>query len=67
MHREPVESSNIVSHGHDGSTLELEFKGGRVYQYACDAATYKAFCEAPSKGQFFAARIKNLPFKRVGT
>jgi len=66
MHRQPVEkSSNIVSHGHDGSTVEIEFKGGRVYQYTCDADTYQQFCAAPSKGAFFAANLKNKPFKRV--
>ena len=35
MTREPVESTNIVSIGYDANTktLEIEFRGGAVYQY----------------------------------
>jgi len=70
MMREPVASSNIASAGHDApsETLEIEFHNGSVYQfYNITEETYNQFREAPSKGQFFSAYIKNAyPFSRVG-
>jgi len=33
MNRKPVTSSNVVSVGHENGVLEVEFKGGAVYQY----------------------------------
>ncbi|HBK4689244.1 KTSC domain-containing protein [Serratia liquefaciens] len=70
MERDLVSSSNIMSAGYDpdNETLEIEFKGGTVYQYYnVDAHLYEQFSGAASKGQFFNANIKNsFPFSRVG-
>ena len=70
MMRDPVSSSNIMSAGYDAQseTLEIEFKNGTVYQFFnVSVAIYDAFMQAPSKGQYFNAYIKNaLPFSRVG-
>ncbi|MDC7785095.1 KTSC domain-containing protein [Rhodoplanes sp. TEM] len=70
MNRDPVSSSNLASVGYDepSETLEVEFKNGTVYQYYnVGAALYQQFCEAPSKGQFLNAYIRNAyPYSRVG-
>lgn len=70
MMRDPVSSSNIISAGYDdqSETLEIEFKNGTIYQYFnVGSATYEAFKQAPSKGEYFNAYIKNaMPFSRVG-
>ena len=61
MEREHVESSNIESIGYDWKTrtLEVEFKGGKVYQYkSFPKRTHKALMEAESKGKFFNEFIK---------
>ena len=34
MYRIPVESSHIASIGHDGTTLEVEYASGQIYQYS---------------------------------
>ena len=59
MFRVPVESSNIVSVGHEGTTLEVEFKGGAIYQYAnVPLAIYRDLLLAESVGKFFHRFIK---------
>lgn len=71
MRRAKVVSSQILSIGYDAQTetLEIEFKGGSVYQYEeVPAEVHAAFMTAPSKGNFFRERIKgrdrnNPPFK----
>lgn len=69
MYRDAVSSSNIMSAGYDSAseTMEIEFKGGAVYQYYnVSEHLYQQFELAPSKGQFFNIYIKNvLPFSRV--
>ncbi len=62
MSRVSVTSSNIRSIGYEPSTstLEVEFHGGRVYQYAGVAAVeYQRFLSAGSKGTFFHDQIKD--------
>jgi hypothetical protein len=62
MQREPVKSSNIRSVGYDKTVLilEIEFATGSVYRYAnVPDAVYTGLMAAPSKGRFFAARIKD--------
>lgn len=62
MERVPVISSNIVSAGYDAEsqTLEIEFKGGTVYQYYSFPQTeFDAFLGANSKGSHFHAFIKD--------
>ena len=61
MRRNPVDSSNISSIGYDAGSqvLEVEFKSGKVYQYAGvpnDMADQLA--RADSKGRFFGQHIK---------
>jgi DNA helicase HerA-like ATPase len=69
MERETVSSSSIVSIGYDqnAETLEIEFKDRAVYQYYNVPQTvYQQFMEAPSKGQFHHAYIRNsFPYSRV--
>ena len=62
MNRASVMSSNIRSIGYEPSTctLEIEFHGGRVYQYAGVAALeYQRLLSAGSKGTFFHDHIKD--------
>lgn len=61
MQRSPVQSSNIVSVGHDpnSNTLEVEFKGGSVYTYHdVDADKHAALMAAESVGSHFHQHIK---------
>lgn len=61
MKRTPVTSSNLVSVGYDAetSTLEVEFREGRVYQYAqVSEAAHDALMEAPSMGSHFHRHIR---------
>ncbi len=63
MERQPVESSNIASIGYDESieTLEVEFNHGGIYQYQnVGQNIYEAFMDAPSKGKFFNAYVKDV-------
>jgi KTSC domain len=40
--------------------LEIEYRGDGVYQYEdVEADTYNALMEAPSKGRYFAERIRD--------
>ena len=70
MDRLPVASTNLVSVGYDANTqtLEVEFQGGSIYQYYnVEAGVFEQFMQAPSKGQFLNAYIKNAyPYSRVG-
>lgn len=62
MNRIKVDSSNLVSVGHDPktNTLEVEFKGGKVYQYRpVTSQQYEALTDAASIGTHFAANIRN--------
>lgn len=61
MRRAAVISSNLVSVGYDGSlsTLEIEFHGGRVYQYfGVPKELYEGLMAASSHGRYFDAHIK---------
>jgi hypothetical protein len=62
MRRESVKSSNIKSVGYDKTilVLEIEFATGSLYQYAnVPEPAYVGLKAAPSKGRFFAVRIKD--------
>ncbi len=71
MQRLPVESSDIVSIGYDphAQVLEIEFKGGRVYQYAdVEQHVYDLFIKADSFGEYFYAQIsKRYRYKKVAS
>lgn len=65
----PVPSNQIESIGYDSSTstLAVRFRRGTgaIYHYpGVLAATYDAFVEAESKGQFFDKNIKPLAFEK---
>lgn len=60
IHRIPVESSDIVSIGYDEPSriLEVEFRGGRLYQYQeVPPEIHAQFMRADSYGQFFSTFI----------
>ena len=69
MRRQPVSSSNIQSVGYDPQNriLEIEFQGSGVYQYEdVGHDTYAGLMVAPSKGRYFAERIRDrYPWRRV--
>jgi XTP/dITP diphosphohydrolase len=69
MQRIPVESSDIVSIGYDEreQVLEVEFQGGRVYQYrGVEPDVHRHFMRADSHGQYFNSFINNrYKYKKV--
>ncbi len=61
MDRQPISSSNIISAGYDpaSQTLEVEFKGGVVWQYpSFPEHMWYEFLGAPSQGKYFASQIR---------
>lgn len=61
MNRQYVDSSMIASIGYDVSTatLEVEFKGGAVWDYpGVPEYLWHEFMAAGSKGKFFNQNIK---------
>jgi non-canonical purine NTP pyrophosphatase (RdgB/HAM1 family) len=70
MHRIPVESSDILSIGYDAEArlLEIEFHGGRVYQYRnVDTDIHEQLMRADSHGQYFNTFIHGrYRFDRLG-
>jgi hypothetical protein len=61
MDQIPVDSSNIASIGYEAETqtLQVEFQGGRIYQYFdVPESVFEEFLAASSKGKFFHASIK---------
>lgn len=57
-----VESSAIRRIAHDEASRELRvtFTSGKTYiYYGVPRATYEAFIDSPSKGQFFNEHIKD--------
>ncbi len=69
MERKEVESSQLKSVGYDPatSTLEIEFKGGSVYQYLdVPFETHDEFMAAESMGRYFGLQIKGkFDFKKM--
>lgn len=69
MQREKVDSSNIASIGFSPgppAVLEIEFKGGGVYQYTSDDDKivknhFDQLKLAESKGKHFTAHIRRDP------
>ncbi len=62
MQREVVDSSNIKSVGYDQRVLvlEVEFRTASIYRYVnVPTAVYAGLQAAPSKGRFFATRIRD--------
>ena len=69
MQRHSVSSSSIASIGYESvaQTLEVEFLGGRVYQYyGVPEPLFGEMMQAPSAGRFFHVYIRNgYPYSRV--
>ena len=60
MNRTYVSSTDLVSVGYENGTLEIEFKGNRVYQYFnVPQSVYQSLMAAFSKGTYFHANIKD--------
>ncbi|HEX6040495.1 KTSC domain-containing protein [Longimicrobium sp.] len=71
VQRVPVESSNIAAVGYvpERRVLQIEFVGGRIYEYAGVPSTvHDGLMRAPSKGTFFARHIRpaGFAYRRVG-
>jgi len=71
MQRIPVESSDIVSIGYQPADklLEVEFQGGRVYQYrGVEPDIHLQFMRAESYGTFFFAHVNGkYRYQKVST
>lgn len=72
MTRTPVTSSRLAAIGYDAATetLEIEFKGGHVYQYEnVPLNMHTELVAAESVGSYFIKHIKSqpqaFPFKRL--
>ena len=69
MNRYNVASSSVKSVGYDSwtETLEVEFLSGSRYQYyGVPQQMHEQMMQAPSKGRFLNAYIKNqYPYSRV--
>lgn len=70
MKRITVQSSNVASIGYDSvkRILEVEFKGGAVYQYdGVPISQYEAIMVAPSVGRYLNDHIKGVyEYRRLG-
>jgi hypothetical protein len=63
VYRRPVDSRLLKSVGYDvaSSVLEVEFVGGRVYEYYdVPLSIYSALMESESKGSYFNDFIKDM-------
>lgn len=63
MEREPsAGSSNITSVGYDDKTgtMEVEFRGGTVYTYACLREVFEAWKSGGFRGTYFHANVRGL-------
>ena len=62
-------SSNLHSVGYNAAdgTLEIQFRNGRIYQYAdVPYSVYEGLMRAKSHGRFFHAFIRSgYPFRRL--
>jgi hypothetical protein len=66
--RQPVDSSNVRSVGHDPETnrLHVEFKNGSVYEYnGVPAHEHQALVNAPSVGSYLHQHIKGYGGVRI--
>lgn len=62
MDRTPVSSSNLSSVGYDEENhiLEIEFNGGRIYQYFdVPPRIHEGLMSASSHGKYFHRNIKD--------
>ena len=62
----PVDSSDIVAvrHNPKSNQLDIEFNGGRIYQYSdVPKKVYDGLMKADSHGKFFARKIKDAGYE----
>lgn len=69
MERTRVDSTSLESVGYDpgAATLEIEFKNGGIYQYfSVPEHVHAELMNAPRKGPYFVANIRNVyPFAKL--
>jgi hypothetical protein len=59
MNHIPVESSNVISIGYDGKSLQVLFRHGGMYEFKnVPKEEYEELMGSPSKGEFIHKRIK---------
>jgi hypothetical protein len=66
----PSTAIGRIAYARDNRELDVTFVGsGRTYTYiGVEPEVHEAFVRAPSKGQYFNARIRNrYPFRKWGT
>ena len=54
----PVQSSNIISVGHDGTNLYVNYKSGTYKYENVDKTLYESLLNSESKGKFMNEHIK---------
>lgn len=54
----PVQSSNIISVGHDGTNLYVNYKSGTYKYENVDKSVYESLISSESKGRFMNENIK---------
>jgi hypothetical protein len=54
----PVQSSNIISVGHDGTNLYVNYKSGTYKYDNVDKSVYESLISSESKGRFMNENIK---------
>lgn len=66
MQRHSVDSRRIASIGWEGTTMEVEFHNGAVYQYHnVSQAEYQSFLNEPSLGSALSRFDKVHPYNPV--
>jgi hypothetical protein len=60
-----VESSNLAAAGRRGADLVVRFKKGAAYLYPGAGDLLAEMLRSESKGRFFTARVRTLPFRRL--
>lgn len=66
MNRIPVHSSRIKSVGWLANILEIEFHGGKIYQYMnVSFQEYQLFIRSSSLGQALSVIQKKHPYKPI--
>lgn len=64
MQRNQVKSSAVVSVGHEGDVLEVEYAGGRVYRYkGVPVETYQGLMESESIGKAIRGAVVSGGFE----
>jgi hypothetical protein len=53
-----VQSSNIISVGHDGTNLYVKYKSGTYVYENVDKSIYESLLNSDSKGKFMNENIK---------